>query len=185
MAVTAFGKGYILAPGDTLDAATIGHPGGSAYRLRINQLSAIIAGATARPQITIGRDPRPVTITLASPGVFTSVAHRSYIGATVRFSTTGALPTGITAGTTYFIIAAGFTANTFQIATSVGGIAINTSVSQSGVHTMISGTQIWGTNVLPADTTNALSAFGAYQELDNIHLTTLSTGSLLVVYLSE
>jgi len=51
------------------------------------------------------------------------------------FTTTGALPTGITAGTTYYVIAAGLTANAFEVSATRGGSAVNTSGSQSGTHT--------------------------------------------------
>jgi hypothetical protein len=40
----------------------------------------------------------------------------------------------MTAGTIYYVISAGFGANSFQISTSVGGAAVNTSGSQSGTH---------------------------------------------------
>ena len=78
-----------------------------------------------------------VTITIASPGVVTWTAHGLVAGDTVRFTTTGALPTGLVAGTTYYVLAAGLTADTFQLGLTDGGAAINTTGSQSGVHTGI------------------------------------------------
>lgn len=75
-----------------------------------------------------------ITITIATPAVVSLTAHGLVEGDTVRFITTGALPTGITAGTEYFVISAGLTANAFEIATIRGGPAINTSGGQSGVH---------------------------------------------------
>jgi hypothetical protein len=78
-----------------------------------------------------------VTITIASPGVVTWTSHGLSTGTPVIFSTTGALPTGITAGTTYYAIPVDGT--TFRIATSfanaLAGTAVNTSGSQSGTHT--------------------------------------------------
>lgn len=76
-----------------------------------------------------------VTMTIATPGVVTWAAHGRVAGSAIKFTTTGALPTGITAGTTYYVISAGLTANTFRVSASVGGAAINTTGSQSGVHT--------------------------------------------------
>ena len=76
------------------------------------------------------------TITIASPGVITSNGHGFVAGDAVQFTTTGALPTGITAGTTYYVIAAGLTANAFEISTTRFGSVVNTSGSQSGVHTV-------------------------------------------------
>lgn len=85
------------------------------------------------------------TVTIASPGVFTCNGHGFYDGMPVVFSTTGALPTGLTAGTTYFLIATGLTANAFEVATAPGGTAINTSGSQSGTHTVTQNTTVRGT----------------------------------------
>jgi hypothetical protein len=79
-----------------------------------------------------------VTVTIAAPGVFTDTAHGLSIGDQVVFSTTGALPTGITAGTTYFIVAAGFTVNAYSVALTSGGAAITTTGTQSGVQTRTS-----------------------------------------------
>lgn len=78
-----------------------------------------------------------VTITIASPGVITWTAHGHSNGTGVVFTTTGALPTGLTAGVTYYIVNA--STNTFQVAATVGGTAINTSGSQSGTHTATTG----------------------------------------------
>jgi hypothetical protein len=75
------------------------------------------------------------TVTIASPAVFSATAHGLVEGNTVRFTTTGALPTGLTAGTVYFVIAAGLTANAFEVSATLGGAAINTSGTQSGTHT--------------------------------------------------
>lgn len=76
-----------------------------------------------------------VTVTIAAPGVFTDAAHGMSIGDQVSFSTTGALPTGLTAGTTYFVVAAGFTTGAYSVSATSGGSAITTTGTQSGVHT--------------------------------------------------
>jgi len=75
------------------------------------------------------------TVTIASPGVFTSASHGLNIGDTITLTTTGALPTGLTAGTTYYIIATGFTTSTFQVSTVRDGTAVITTGTQSGIHT--------------------------------------------------
>lgn len=77
-----------------------------------------------------------VTVTIASPGVFTNVAHGLVAGDVVYLSTTGALPTGLSVDTPYYVIAAGLTANTFRLSTTAGGSAINTTGSQSGTHSV-------------------------------------------------
>lgn len=75
------------------------------------------------------------TVTIASPGVFTQVAHGLAVGMPVRFATTGALPTGLSAGTIYYVKTVP-TADTFTIAATPEGTAITTSGTQSGTHTL-------------------------------------------------
>jgi microcystin-dependent protein len=76
-----------------------------------------------------------VTITIANPAVVSWTSHGLKIGATVSFETTGALPTGLSVGTNYYVIAAGFTANSFRVSTTPTGSAVITTGSQSGVQT--------------------------------------------------
>jgi hypothetical protein len=75
------------------------------------------------------------TITIASPGVI-SVPNSCAAGQGVVFSTTSALPTGLTAGTIYYVIAAGLSTTSFEVSATVGGAAVNTSGSQSGIQTV-------------------------------------------------
>lgn len=79
-----------------------------------------------------------VTMTIASPAVVTWTAHGLSAGDAFLFRTTGALPTGVSAETVYFVIAAGLGANVFEFSATSGGAAINTTGSQSGVHTGVS-----------------------------------------------
>ena len=79
---------------------------------------------------TGGRVPFYPTISIANPAVVTSTSHGLVNGKRVIFQTTGALPTGITANTVYFVVNAA--ANTFQISATSGGAAIATSGTQSG-----------------------------------------------------
>ena len=74
------------------------------------------------------------TVTIASPGVFTVTGHGLAAGDTVVFTTSGALPTGLSENTVYYVISAGLTADEFQVSATFGGSAINTSGSQSGTH---------------------------------------------------
>lgn len=89
-------------------------------------------------KITYNDEPAPsssiVTMTVATPGVITWNAHGLSNGDAVQFSTTGALPTGLVAGTTYYVVNAA--ANTFSVAATPGGAAIATTGTQSGVHTV-------------------------------------------------
>jgi microcystin-dependent protein len=79
-----------------------------------------------------------VTITVASPGVVTLSSHGFQTGDMIYLTTTGSLPTGLSANTIYFVI--NVTSSTFRLATSAANAAastaINTSGSQSGTHTL-------------------------------------------------
>lgn len=74
-----------------------------------------------------------VTLTIASPCVITlSVILAEGTG--IKLATTGSLPTGLTAGTTYYLRNVdGVTAN---LASTIAGTPINTSGTQSGVHSI-------------------------------------------------
>lgn len=108
---------------------------------RASVTTAVFNGAFGTPSAT-------VTITIASPGVVSWAGH-PFTGSgteTVTFKTSGALPTGITAGTVYYVISTGLVAGTsFRISATSGGAAINTSGSQSGTHTGDAG---WTTTVV-------------------------------------
>ena len=97
-----------------------------------------IAKLSASPNLTIGT----ATITIATPAVVSFTAHGLVVGDSIQFTTTGALPTGIVANTTYFVIASGFGVNSFQISATITGTALATSGTQSGVHTLVRVTPI-------------------------------------------
>jgi hypothetical protein len=83
---------------------------------------------------SFGLTPSPFTITIASPGVVTTVLSLSN-GTAVILTNSGfpsALPTGLSPGTIYYVVnVSGFT---FNLAATVGGTPINTSGTQSGTH---------------------------------------------------
>lgn len=74
-----------------------------------------------------------VTISNGSDAEVTWPAHGLANGTPVVFTTTGALPTGLTAGTTYYVVDAD--TDKFSVATTPGGLAIDTSSAGSGTHT--------------------------------------------------
>lgn len=77
------------------------------------------------------------TVTIATPGVVTLSSHGLQTGDSIYLTTTGALPTGLSANTRYWVIKND--ANTFWLATSLSNALaatkIDTSGSQSGTHT--------------------------------------------------
>lgn len=80
------------------------------------------------------------TVTIASPAVVTKATHGLVTGDQIRFTTTGALPTGLSIGVSFYVIK--IDANTFNVASSyenaLNDVKVTTSGSQSGVHTLYS-----------------------------------------------
>lgn len=83
-----------------------------------------------------------VTISIASPAVITWTSHGLSAGSVVTFTTTVALPTGLTAGTPYYVISTGLTSGSFQVSATAFGTAVNTSGTQSGTQTGTSATTL-------------------------------------------
>lgn len=79
-------------------------------------------------------DMLPCTISIGSPAVITQ--PNNYVaGQPIRFETTGTLPVGIieSLDDIYYVLATGLSSTSFQISTTPGGAAVNTSGTQSGV----------------------------------------------------
>jgi hypothetical protein len=89
-----------------------------------------------------------ITVTIATPAVVSWTAHGLHEGSPVIFTTDGALPTGITAGTTYYV-GRSPAADTFNISTSIANAAagtfVATSGTQSGTHTGTNRDSVRGT----------------------------------------
>jgi hypothetical protein len=110
-----------------------------------------------------------VTITIASPGVFTTTSSLRN-GTAVVLNTTGALPTGLSVGTVYYVV--NTTGTTFNLALTYGGAAIITTGTQSGSQSFsargINITQLGGSSDAPtiqnivfvSDTSRFVFAFG-------------------------
>lgn len=93
-----------------------------------------------------------VTISIASPALIGWPAHGLSAGQAIWLapeSPFGVLPTPVLPGILYYVISAGLITDAFQIAVSVGGAAINTSGTQSGVITATSTSSTLNTFVPP------------------------------------
>lgn len=98
----------------------------------------VLDADTATDEVTIDLPyiDSTVTISIATPGVITWTGHGLSVNDTIRFTTTGALPTGLAINTTYYVKEV-LTANTFTVSTSAGGAAVTTSGTQSGTQTAL------------------------------------------------
>lgn len=110
------------------------------------------------------------SISIASPAVITATDHYTE-GAPIVFETSGALPTGLTTGTTYYI--RNYVAGVFNVSATPSGALIITSGSQSGTQSIstraVNLTTIAGASDVPtiqnyitvSDTFRFVFAFGA------------------------
>jgi len=96
------------------------------------------------------------SISNASPAVIT-YANSFAANDPVVFSTTGTLPTGLTAGTTYYVSATGLSGASFSVSATPGGALINTSSAGSGTHSV--------TSIYSALTNNAQWQFAQFGNL--------------------
>lgn len=88
-----------------------------------------------------------VTISHATPAVVTLAGHGFVSGDPVIFRTTGTLPSGLTAGTKYFVSNV-IDVDTFTVSETSGGAEVDTSSDGSGTHS------VTGTYPAMADTAN-------------------------------
>jgi hypothetical protein len=103
-----------------------------------------------------------VTLTIASPGVVNWTGHGLVQDQRVAFTTTGALPTGLTANINYFVRtvldANSFTVSSGTVASGAG--VVNFTGSQSGTHTANGGGLItWVNSPLYTNTLRYASKF--------------------------
>lgn len=118
----------------------VGNRWGDTGKLTSTAVTRYTAGLQIVPDVAPTRDTvtYTATITAASPAVVTHNAHGLTANTPVRFQTTGVLPTGMTAGTVYFVDSVGLAANTFQLKTAIiGGSSVDTTDTGSGTHAYI------------------------------------------------
>lgn len=99
----------------------------------VGLFSAVTSGTFAGMGPNDAGTPYAFTATLASPGVFTAPGSSYSNGNTVVvFPGVGAtLPTGVTAGTVYYIVSA--SGATFELSATSGGSGINLSAAGAGL----------------------------------------------------
>ncbi|MER8380716.1 hypothetical protein [Mesorhizobium sp. M1399] len=100
-----------------------------------------------------------VTISNGTPAVISWVAHGLTAGRHVVFTTTGGLPAGLVAGTSYYVLAAGLATDSFEVSLTPGGAAIATTTAGTGVHTATADAKIFAA-ALTAEPDTAWRASG-------------------------
>ena len=129
----------------TMTGATLGTGGWRASNEIVaptgNLLNGNISGSATAYSVWNPGQIATVTISVASPAVISYTAHGLTLSDPVFFSTSGTLPIGLTAGTTYWV-ASIIDANSFTVAATPQGTAVNTTVAGSGTHTIQTGTWV-------------------------------------------
>lgn len=151
----------------------------------------VVSGASSFNN-TIANNSGTVTITIASPAVISWTGNPYYLAtatgngcaAAVVFSTTGSLPTGLSAGTVYFVTCdSALTANAFHVSTSVAnavaGTAVNTSGSQSGTQSASNAVPL--ANAAPQDFGGLSLTAGDWDVTGVVHFNPASTTSITAV----
>lgn len=139
------GDGY--GPIKDFTAVTSALPGpcrGGFYGLKSDGSVALFGATSTQLYILNNTDytwkpvskPAAVTsISNASPAVIT-YTNTFVANEPVVFSTSGTLPTGLVAGTVYYVLSAGLSSASFRVSATAGGAAINTSSAGSGTHSV-------------------------------------------------
>lgn len=102
----------------------------------------VISTATHKVYEALRGNKGAVTITQATPGVVSFPSHGFPANRKGRFTTTGALPSPLAAGTDYYVTAANLNPDSFTVSLTPGGTPINTTTAGSGVHTFLDATNI-------------------------------------------
>ncbi len=108
-----------------------------AVRVTNKQGPAALIGALFRPTVPVAEVPKgTVTISVGVlPARVTKTAHGLPLNQKIQFSTTGVLPTGVSAGVDYYVKTI-LNANEFTFSLTAGGTAVIATAPQSGVHSM-------------------------------------------------
>lgn len=168
---SAWSSTNAYAAGDTVYVAGSEH--------RIYECTAAHQGVAANTSGT-------ATMTIASPCVVTWGNDTYVDGTAIVFSTTGALPTGLTVGTTYYI--KNRSGTTFNLVATFGSTTlINTTGTQSGTHTLrttstVPSERLTGTSPLWIDlgATNRHAMFDSFVSTGTTLITSTSQPAMLV-----
>lgn len=130
------GGGFSLSPPaagtyDAIDLLVINGPSAGSVAFTAGKWR--VGSSTGSSFSSTSRSSATVTMTIASPCVVSWTSHGCVDGDPFFLTTSGALPTGLSINTVYYVKY--IDANSFNLAATPGGTSINTTGSQSGTHT--------------------------------------------------
>ena len=148
-----------------------------------------VANGFSNPGVLLNSLGGTITITNSSTTGVPAVVSSTVVlpnNSSVVFATTGALPTGLTAGTTYYVTAA--LGSTFSVSATPGGVAISTTSNGSGTQSIsvLGDVPIYQDYLVVSDSSRFIITFGAnpYQSnvLDPLLIRWSDQGNPLVWY---
>ena len=93
-----------------------------------------IRGNDTSENITGSHSSISLTCTAATTDVITSSGHKLANGDIIKFSTSNALPAGLSTTQSYYVINTNVSAGTFKVSTESGGSAVDITGTGTGVH---------------------------------------------------
>jgi len=117
------------------------------------------APTLTNPGVALNTTGGTVTITIASPAVITSSVNLPN-NSSIQLGTTGALPSGLSTNTTYYVI--NVSGTTFNLSLTQGGAAINTTGTQSGTQSisLLGDVPLFQNALTVSDASNFVIVFG-------------------------
>ena len=117
------------------------------------------APTLTNPGVALNTTGGTVTITIATPAVVTSSVTLPN-NSSIQLGTTGALPSGLSTNTTYYVI--NVSGTTFNLSLTQGGAAINTTGSQSGTQSisLLGDVPLFQNYLQVSDASNFVLVFG-------------------------
>ena len=117
------------------------------------------APTLSNPGVLLNSTGGTVTITIASPAVITSSVNLPN-GSSIQLGTTGALPSGLSTNTTYYVI--NVSGTSFNLAATPGGAPINTTGTQSGTQSisLLGDVPLYQNALVVSDASNFVIIFG-------------------------
>jgi hypothetical protein len=165
VAVARSGSGFSVSGSATTPVANVDFPQSGAGSNEVETHFSIVNTASGAGIILasgiIGSGPKPFTADAASD-LITSPAHGFATDDRIVFEAIEglSLPTGITQGTRYFVLATGLTTDAFKISTTSGGSAVDVTVSGGGLLYKSTAITVVGSGVTPRLTTATTVTIG-------------------------
>lgn len=103
--------------------------------IRVGSVWAAISGYVNSSNLLLDRTFTPPKQVTVSSSIFSTYRNHGYTaGDKVAFSSSGTLPSGITADTVYYVITSNLADKTFQVSATSGGSAVSITDSGDGTH---------------------------------------------------